>query len=795
MREHSGAARQLATVLFVDIVGSTDRLSAMGDARWVEVLESLDAATRLESGSRGGTVIKTTGDGSLSIFPSPSAAMDCATALHEAGRRIGLALRAGAHAGEIERRGDDVAGLTVHVAARLMACATPGETLVSETVRLLAAGAATHVFEDRGQRRVKGVAEPVASYAVVEANRTDVPVPTEVRGAPGLEQVRRLVAAGRFENATAKVAACDDLVGLAELIVGARARTGFLDVDLPLVRLLEDVLDRLTHHQGPSWARVAAKLAFELRGDAGSIERRRTLLREAAECAAGDDDACCAVGLASLHALWDPAGAPDRLSAADRLIPVARRLGNLEAELEARLALVHALVEVGRVDDAELELSTYARLAAPLKRHDLGAFVASRRALLAMVRGRYDEIDRQAEQAREHAIAAGMPDADRLWATLRVGLRHRLESNAKVVEVLPMLEDHVVEFPGHLFEATLAGGYLDLNRHDEAAAAVARALPLLLRSSGYRWLSAATEAARVAAAVGTVDQCEALYRVLIDKRHLYVSLGPTYQGAVRQYLGPLAARIGRTDEAIEHLERAIDELDSFAALPWAALARASLASVVEAEDPKRAGRLRQEAGQTARLLGMTRLLASLDGDDTTRHWVLQRGDGGWKLRVGETTGLLRPTRGLDHLRTLLANPRHDISALELEVGDAAPRETQTMVLDDQAKADYRRRLAELDAALDAADASGDARQAKAHSAEREQLVGQLRRAVGLGGRDRRLSDSAERARVNVTRALKRAVQQVAEVAPLAGAHLEASIRTGTYCRYDPTQGGPDRWQL
>jgi class 3 adenylate cyclase/tetratricopeptide (TPR) repeat protein len=795
------SGRELATVLFVDVVDSTDLVAALGDERWIEVLDALEAATA-EAVLRGaGELIKSTGDGSLSVFPTPSAAIDCATSLHERAGSVGIELRAGVHTGEIEWRGDDIAGIAVHVAARLVGIASPGHTFVSDTVRTLAAGA-SYPFEARGERRVKGIAEPLVVYALGPGRDQAGEVPDGPRRGSALEQLGRLLVAGRFEDAAGPAATADDAGAVADAVLDARARTGFLDVDMALVRLLENVLERLPADEASRRARIAAKLAFELRGDQSTLDRRRQLLLDAGTAAA-DDRARCDVGRAALNAMWDPAGARDRVRSADDLIPVARRLGDVEAELEARLARVHALIEMGRVDDAELELATYARLAAPLRRDDLQAFVASRRAVVANVRGRFDEVDRQAELARAAAVAAAMPDADRLWMSLRSAtLVHRSESRADVEAALPMLRDHIVEFPGNLFEASMAWALHGLGRLDEAANELARVVPKLVRSSGHRWLSAAVEAAHVAADVGTDAQCAALYDVLVDKQDLFVLLGPRFLGAVRQYLGPLAARIGRQDEAIGLLERAIADLDEMAALPWAAMARASLADVVEPDDPLRAGALRDEARATARALGMTRLLESMDAHassdrDATTVWRLRRDDdGSWMLDAGGERVRLRPSRGVDHLWTLLANPRRDVAAIDLEAGEgAAPAGASAEMIDQQAIDSYRRRLVELDADLDAADRSGDQARAATLEAERDELLTHVRAAVGLGGRRRRLPDASERARVNVTRAIKRAIDQVAQSAPVAGLHLSRSVRTGTFCRYDPDPSGPERWEL
>jgi small-conductance mechanosensitive channel len=112
-----------------------------------------------------------------------------------------------------------------------------------------------------------------------------------------------------------------------------------------------------------------------------------------------------------------------------------------------------------------------------------------------------------------------------------------------------------------------------------------------------------------------------------------------------------------------------------------------------------------------------------------------------------------------------------------------------------AQAAYRRRLAELDAELEAADRAGDDQRAARADAERQALLGELRRASGLGGRARTTSPEAERARVNVTRTLRATIDKIALAAPGCAAHLRASVHTGRACRYQPAPGGPSRWHV
>jgi class 3 adenylate cyclase len=147
--------RQLMTVLFTDIVGSTEKATAMGDRAWRDLLVAHNEAVRRELARFRGREIKTTGDGFLATFDGPARSLQCARAIRTAVAGLGLPLRIGVHTGECEILGDDVGGVGVHLAQRVMSEAAPGEILVSGTVRDLVSGSGVE-FQDRGHRSLKG---------------------------------------------------------------------------------------------------------------------------------------------------------------------------------------------------------------------------------------------------------------------------------------------------------------------------------------------------------------------------------------------------------------------------------------------------------------------------------------------------------------------------------------------------------------------------------------------------------------------------------------------------------------
>jgi pimeloyl-ACP methyl ester carboxylesterase/class 3 adenylate cyclase len=156
--------RVLATVMFTDIVGSTERAAELGDARWRDLLAAHQAALRRELTRFRGHEVKTLGDGCMATFDGPARAIQCGCAITEAARSLGLEVRVGLHAGEVELMDEDVGGIAVHIAARVGALAAAGEVLVSSTVKDLVAGSGIG-FEDRGAAQLKGISDEWRLFA------------------------------------------------------------------------------------------------------------------------------------------------------------------------------------------------------------------------------------------------------------------------------------------------------------------------------------------------------------------------------------------------------------------------------------------------------------------------------------------------------------------------------------------------------------------------------------------------------------------------------------------------------
>ena len=573
------------------------------------------------------------------------------------------------------------------------------------------------------------------------------------------------------------------------------SRARFLDVDPALIELLEAAVAGAK--EPAVRARLLSRLARELLGDASSEARRRQLVDDALRLAreSGDRVAIADALDARLHALWDPAGVDERRVAASEIIEQARLAGDRALERRGLFWRFVALMELGRVDEAAGVLMTFRHAARDAGDDAALVMAAARDAMLATLRGRFDQAAAIIDEVDAAAARIDHPDRVPLVQTLRGALwmQHPAPETAEThIDVLLRAARYQ---PGHYYEATAARIMAMTGRLDAAAAELHRMLPIVRRGSGPRWLGAVADLAVVAAATGDRASAELLYEELEPYAGRWVLWGGanTAAGPVHHYLGLLASTVGDLDGAVEHLETARRDSEAVGALPSVVHASVALADAhARAGNGAAAGLARQRADAIAAEIGMA--VVAPHHTPSPAEWTLTRDGDDWILDAGDERARLRDGRGLHYLRLLVSSPGRDIPALDLAGGGAGLAVPDEPVLDDAALAAYRRRLGALAQELDAADRGGDAARAAAAAQERDAVVDELRRAMGLGGRARRSSAASERARVNVTRTLRATIARIAVAAPRAAAHLEQSIRTGRACRYEPAAGGPDRWR-
>jgi hypothetical protein len=280
-------------------------------------------------------------------------------------------------------------------------------------------------------------------------------------------------------------------------------------------------------------------------------------------------------------------------------------------------------------------------------------------------------------------------------------------------------------------------------------------------------------------------------------------------GSVSRYLGGLAALSGHTAAAEEHLKAAIAHHRRLGARPLLARTLHEYAQLLSARaagpDLARAAEALAEARAIAGECGMTKLAAILNEQQpaTAGPVMLEREGGYWAVRHAGTVARLPDSLGLRCLDLLIRNPGRELAVLDIiQLASPAPASTTSArpappgpaqhtvtataaddILDARALAEFRRRLAELDDDLAEAEQWNDIERASRARTERDFLLRELASATGIHGRPRRLGSQSERARVNVTRAIRSAIDRIRTHNPDAAAHLDHAVRTGTYCSY------------
>jgi hypothetical protein len=323
-------------------------------------------------------------------------------------------------------------------------------------------------------------------------------------------------------------------------------------------------------------------------------------------------------------------------------------------------------------------------------------------------------------------------------------------------------------------------------------------------------------AGNVTAAAGLADE--------LEHRVAGVEL-PAVAASVALARARVAAAQDDSARAIELLEHGLEQLSDAEHPCLRAALHLELASL-RARDDRAAAVIdaRAAAAIQARLdtpapPGMEELLQLLDvpgsgsgdaGGSRRASASLTRAGGRWTLTFGDAVASLKDSKGLRYLRELIVHPgvdRHVLDLVELAEGPGeAAVDSRGLgpdrrglgdageLLDADAKRAYRRRIEELREQLDEAELLGDEDRAWELQAELDKLAGELARAIGLGGRDRRAGSAAERARVNVTRAIRTAIARIEEVLPGLGRHLDRSVQTGCFCRYEPSAADAVDWR-
>ncbi|MBM4258384.1 MAG: hypothetical protein FJ147_21110 [Deltaproteobacteria bacterium] len=604
-------------------------------------------------------------------------------------------------------------------------------------------------------------------------------------------------------------------------------------VDPAVVSLLQDALKLLPQRAIALRAQVLARLAIELYW-AQDHDQRHALSAQAVTLARRGKDA--AILVRALHAryiaLWGPEYLDDRLAVTAELVSIAEATGDRELIVRSLVWRIVDLLEVGDIDQVDRELIRYTTHAEVLRQPLYLWFLGLWRALRAGLVGHLSEAEQLAQQAYAIGQRVRPTDAQQCLIAQILSFRNgreRIDLEAPTLD----LAQQFTAIPA--WRCVLTVLYADRGRVEDAR----RELDFLAQNEfavipkNTDWLIALGMLADACATLGDQPHAAALYQLLLPYagRCIVVGPGAVQQGSVARSLGLLAATLGQWDAAQAHFAAALQMNTHLGARPLVALTQCEYARMLldwgQQEGQPRALALLDEAARMAEELEMHDLIdkivrqqqrvsssdpltpsetvqnsaqatAAVTSSSVHRDASFLRQEGEfWSFGYQGTVCRVKNTRGVRFLAQLLSHPSQEFLALELVTvrsgKDHVPLVEGDSSLDETAKVNYRQRLRELQGELGEAEQHHDLGRVTLLRREQELLSQELGRAVGLYHRDRQSNSPIERARINVTRAIKEVISKIHPHHPSLADHLRHTIKTGTFCAYVPDPRVPITW--
>jgi hypothetical protein len=585
-------------------------------------------------------------------------------------------------------------------------------------------------------------------------------------------------ARARFEAAVAAARSIESPELLARAVLGIG--TGPIAWEVPIAdnryaTLITDALARLPEDSSRLRSMLLARLSV-----AAATPQTVDVARRRAEAALElaervGEPALIGQALAALNdAIAGPAHTITRRDNADAIVELAREAGDRALELLGYRFLVVADLEVGDIAAVDRDIAAFTRLADVLRQPLMSWYVPLFHGMRALLAGNLDAAERCQGEVADAAAATGSQNAHLLAATLLLGI-----DVARARRPAPDLLDAPVLGidPGHWagYAAGMAMVKWRAGEHE-------RARDLLMLHAGNHFarlgddgehLTTLLMFGRVAAALGERAAAQEIYDLLAPHTGLWAvdGIAACCWGPVDLELGRLAIVLDDDAAARVHLGRARRSVEQAGAVLLAAEVARMHAVVGDRDAPAQ------------------QVMGASDTD------VFRRDGQFWTLTYQGHTVRLKDAKGLHDLARLLGQAGREFHVLDLAgspVAAGADDEHRTVsgsdlgeLLDARARAEYRRRLAELDDELDDAERSHDPARVDKARAEREFLANELAAALGIGGRPRRAGDPAERARKAVTGRIRMTISRIAHEHPTLARHLGKAVRTGTYCAYEP----------
>jgi eukaryotic-like serine/threonine-protein kinase len=610
-------------------------------------------------------------------------------------------------------------------------------------------------------------------------------------------------------------AALGYVIGLGGFLLFARFEAGVTGAGL-----LEEALAALPETDSPLRAAVLARLAVEIY-HSSDVERRVRLSSEAVEMSRrlGDSEALVTALHARHWALGSPEMIQERLENTREMLALAAETGNQEFAFLAHNSRFHCFLELCDGPAIDVEIAAVSDLAERIHQPFYRWHAVCLQVIRAVLDGRFADAGRLAQKALHFARVRHSEYASYVYEYAQLIAIHWAQG---------LLGEHTREVAEHSERYLWIPRWRDALAAAEANDASAAAAEIErqaargfedLERDGF-WLLRLCSLADACVTVGDARRARGIYELLrpfADRNATALTQVPF--GPVALRLAKLAALLERWDEAEAYFEIALERCGLLGARAVRARVLLDYAGALQAEgragDDARAARMLAEAHSLSEDLGLPGLLRRIEPLERRTHVApggearfVREGDF-WTIAYEGATMRLRDLKGLGYLALLLASPGRELHVLELVAADAGPAPQQAALsgdglhagrpagldplVDAHAKQEYRVRIEELRADLEEARRFNDDERAAQLEEELDALVGELTRAAGLGGRSRPSSAPAERARVNVTKAIRTAIKLIERESPALAEHLSASVRTGRFCSYAPPGEAPPRW--
>lgn len=600
--------------------------------------------------------------------------------------------------------------------------------------------------------------------------------------------------------------------------------------DTEMVPLLQDALVMLGGEDDGLRVRLLSRLACATRS-VWDREHSASLARQAVELARNLGDPPTLIyalsGLAG--ATWWPENPHDRVELGREMVALGESAGLVEGVIDGHMTLCSAFTEMGDFAAAREELRLLSLAGGSLGLSTQRWLEGAMGGVFALSDGLFAEAEQLIdEMLRKPPVT---PARDNIAAASFQRFLLRREQG-RLAEIESSMRAAAAEFPWYPIQRLALAELLRLtDRPGEARTMLGE-----LAAGGFArfhrdnyWIPSMCLASEVV--VGLEE--DALARTLIDLLSPFaeftaIGFPEGSLGSVSRYLGILSGLVGDHDLAVRRLEEALVVNERNGALPWVAhghfdlgnvlIERAGPGDISDAEAHLRlAAKLCGEIGLPALQRAVDSVLdaptsaASPESEDSTEATLRREGDY-FSISLNGEGFRLKSSKGLHYIASLLGSPGREIHVLDLLAADRGfePESRGVVghyrdelqggdgslpVLDQSAKDAYVRRLSDLDEDIAEAERFSDGERAARAREEREFVLSELSSAVGLGGRDRPVHSQAERARVNVTRAIRSALVKIETNSPLLGRHLDSTIRTGLFCSYKPDPLHPYRWDL